>query len=76
MTTDLLVSHFVNNVPLQHPLVVVAPNAEGVKRARNFQLGFQKAFETEVELAIFESKASGSGPADTSSLELLGDPKV
>lgn len=77
VSTDLFVSHFVNNIPLQHPIVVVAPNTEGVKRARNFQLGLQRAYDSDVQLAVFEGKESGTGPVDTSRLELLAKhPKV
>lgn len=78
ITTDHFVSHFAKSVSLQKKVVVVAPNAESVKKARNYQLRFQKAFENEdIQLAIFTSKAdTGSGPYDASSLQLLGNTSV
>jgi ribose-phosphate pyrophosphokinase len=76
VTTDYMINHFINHVHLQTPIVVVSPNAEGMKKARYFQLGFQRAFETDVELAVYEGKESGSGPRDTAHLEMIGDATV
>ena len=76
ITTDFMVNYFVKNIPLQNPIVVVAPNSESVKKARNFQLGFQKWYGKEVKLAAFMSSDTTSGPTDTTSLKLLGDVQV
>lgn len=73
---DHMVTYFVNNVSLEDPITVVTPNAEGARKARLFQLGLQKAFDTEVQLAVFTSRESGSGPTDTNNLEMLGKTKV
>eukprot|EP01035_Chromulina_nebulosa_P018195 gene18195-23856_t len=76
ITTDHMVSHLINNIPLQNPIVVVAPNAECVKKARSFQIGLQKVFKSDVQLAIYTSNESGSGPADISQSKMLGSPRI
>jgi len=59
VTTDYLVKYFVDNIPLQGPIAVIAPNAECVNKARKFQLGFRKAFGTEVSLSFYTSPDFG-----------------
>jgi ribose-phosphate pyrophosphokinase len=44
LSTDHMVDHFLTSVNLQEPVVVVTPNNECVKKARNFQLRLQGAF--------------------------------
>jgi hypothetical protein len=39
-----MVDHFLTSVNLQEPVVVVTPNNECVKKARNFQLRLQGIF--------------------------------
>ena len=41
VSTDHMVDYFVKHVNLQEPIVVVTPNNECVKKARNFQLRLQ-----------------------------------
>lgn len=41
VSTDHMVDYFVQHVNLQEPIVVVTPNNECVKKARNFQLRLQ-----------------------------------
>jgi hypothetical protein len=77
VTTDYLVNYFIKSVPLQAPIVVVAPNSECMKKARKFQLAFQDTFGVDaVKLAAFSTGDTGSGPSDTDTLELLTNPKV
>lgn len=76
VTTDYLVNYFVKNIPLRGPIVVIAPNAECVNKARKFQLGFKKVFGPDVSLSFYSSQEVGSGPCDTSQLALLGNPKI
>lgn len=71
VTTDLMIDYFVKNVKLDNPIVVVSPNAECVKKARKFQLGFRKGYNREVKLASFFHSTTGSGPTDVDKLELL-----
>ena len=75
-STELHVQHFVKSVNLIEPIVVVTPNAECFRKARKMQLGLQKFFSSEVQLAAFFSSDFGSGPTDTSKLELVGNAMV
>lgn len=76
MTSQLLIKYVTDNIPLQSPIVVVTPNAECVKKARNFQVHLKEAFKSDVKLAFFVPSESGTGPADISKLELLGKAQV
>jgi len=71
VTTDLMIEHFVKNIKLENPIVVVSPNAECVKKARKFQFGFRKGYNRDVKLAAFFHSTTGSGPTDLDKLELL-----
>ena len=66
LTHDLLVDYFVKNIRFENKsIIVISPNSECVRKARNFQLGFQNAFPTlEVKMAVFNSDETGSGPTD------------
>lgn len=74
VTTNLLINYFVKNVPLDpERLVIVAPNSECVSKARKFQVGFSKAFNTDVKMATFFSTDTTSGPNNIDKLSLLTD---
>lgn len=103
LSNELMVKHLLSHVDLAKRVVIVAPNAEGFKKARKFQVGLQKAHTLPAaprtvaaapttaastalaaaeaakptrnfQLATFvSSESSGSGPVDTTKLELLGD---
>lgn len=71
ITMDLLVKHFVENVPLQN-VVVVTPNAECFKKARKFQLELEEGIGQQVKLAAFFPQDTGSGPVkNKDAVELL-----
>lgn len=73
LSTDLMIAKMVTLLgDAKGPLVVVTPNAECFKKARKFQRGLQRHSRSEVQLAAFFSADTGSGPTDTSKLELLG----
>jgi ribose-phosphate pyrophosphokinase len=76
MTTDDMVDHFIRHIDLKEPIVVVTPNSECVKKARNFQLRLQKAFSTEVKLVAFFPSEAYSGPTEVDKLELIGKAQV
>ena len=78
LTHDLLVDYFVKNIRFENKsIIVISPNSECVRKARNFQLGFQNAFPTaEVKMAVFNSDETGSGPTDPNKKVLLGHVKV
>lgn len=52
--------------------MVVSPNSESVAKARKFQIGFSKAFKSEVKLAAFFQSESSSGPTNVDKLTILG----
>lgn len=69
ITTDMMINFCIQKFELMHPnsksgsppgLVVVAPNAECVVKARKFQLSFAKHFGTDVKLAVFSHDHSGN----------------
>jgi hypothetical protein len=76
ISEDYLVQYFLKNIPLQAPIVVVAPNSESVKRARNFQLGFQEKYGPNVKMAAFMIENQANALGGHSSHKLLGNPKV
>jgi ribose-phosphate pyrophosphokinase len=79
VTTDLFVDYFTktpNGIKLQEPILVVTPNAEGVKKARVFQRGLQKHFKNEIKVTTFFAADTGSGRADAAKLDLLANTKV
>lgn len=73
LSTNLMIEHFAKRVGLNRRVVVVTPNAECFKKAKKFQAGLQKRSDHQVQLAAFFASDTGSGPTDTSKLELLGD---
>jgi len=73
LSTNLMIDHIAKNVKLADRLVVVAPNAETFKKARKFQAGLQQKLGRTVQLVSFFASDSGSGPTDTTTLELVGD---
>jgi ribose-phosphate pyrophosphokinase len=84
ISLDLLVKHFVdkhkNGEELQGPVVVVTPNAECFKKARKFQLEFQKGIGKEVKLAAYLGTGYKNREEDlastsqlTSNLQLVGN---
>ena len=79
LTHDLLLNYAVKNISFEKTksIIVISPNSECVRKARNFQLGFQQAFpEKDVQIAVFNSMETGSGPADPNKKVLLGHVKV
>jgi len=71
-----MVNHIVSKVKLANRVVVVSPNTEGFKKARKFQTGLHKHLSSSgsiIQLATFISSNTGSGPTDTTKLELLGE---
>ena len=75
VTTAYFVDYLVQTIfpERKHNVVVVAPNAESVKKARNFQVGLQKYLGFDrVKLTAFFSPDTSSGPTDTEKLEMLG----
>jgi hypothetical protein len=76
ISANYLVEYFIKNVPLQGPIVVVAPNSESVKRARNFQLGLQEYFGQDVKMAAFMIENQADSTFGHSTHRLLGNPKV
>lgn len=76
ISTHHLVEYFTKNIALQQPIVVVAPNSESVKRARNFQLGFQDVFGPDVKMAAFMIESQSEATGGHSTHRLVGNPKV
>ena len=77
VTSDLFIDYLATQLPLQGPLLVVAPNAECVKKAKKYAKGLQRYFPTkEIKVAAFLPQDSSSGPTDTKMLALLGNPTV
>jgi ribose-phosphate pyrophosphokinase len=73
VTTSVFVDYFTNKQPLENPIVVVAPNAECIKKAKRLQRGLQKRYTQPVKLAAYiAAESTNSGPTDTTKLELLG----
>jgi ribose-phosphate pyrophosphokinase len=72
MSADAMVDHLRSNADLQDPIVVVTPNSECVKKARNFQLRLQQGSAEEVRLVAFFPQEHGEGTQDPNKLELLG----
>jgi hypothetical protein len=49
-----MMDYVLSEIPLKLPIVVVTPNSECMKKARNFQNSFKKHFNTDdVRLAAF-----------------------
>ena len=79
ISTEYQMDYFIKKVPFQNPVVVVAPNAESVKRARNFQLRFQNELEADVKMATFiieQQQDFSNLSQNTQRHRLLGNPKV
>jgi ribose-phosphate pyrophosphokinase len=73
VTTSVFVDYFTNKQLLENPIVVVAPNAECIKKAKRLQRGLQKRYTQPVKLAAYiAAESTNSGPTDTTKLELLG----
>lgn len=78
-TNDLFIDHILKKVDIKLPLVVVSSNAECVKRAYNYQNSLKSALgkhDDSIRLAAFFSADVGTGRADVSTLELLGNAKI
>ena len=76
MSADVMVDYLRQNAVLNDPIVVVTPNSECVKKARNFQLRLQEESSEEVKLLAFFPIESGEGSQDPSKMELLGKAEV
>lgn len=72
LTTDLFVDHLIKNKVLSDAITVVAPNAEGFKKARNFQNGLRRHYKSVNVLSYFASDSS-SGRSDARELTTLTD---
>ena len=60
VSTDHMVDYFVKHVNLQEPIVVVTPNNECVKKARNFQLRLQGQYYKVIYLLLLSSSLMGN----------------
>jgi ribose-phosphate pyrophosphokinase len=76
MSADVMVDYLRQSAVLNDPIVVIAPNSECVKKARNFQLRLQEGSSEEVKLLAFFPIESGEGSQDPSKMELLGKAEV
>ena len=77
VTNDLFIDYLVKEMPLNEPILVVAPNAECVKKTKKFQVGLQSRLPgKDIKIAAFLPQDSSSGPTDTTKLALLGTPTV
>lgn len=76
MSADAMVDHLRSTTDIQDPIVVVTPNSECVKKARNFQLRLQQGSSEEVRLVAFFPQEHGEGSQDPNKLELLGKVRV
>jgi ribose-phosphate pyrophosphokinase len=78
-SVSLFIDYFKDNVDLQSPVVVVAPNTEYVKKAKKFQAGLKSATGLEsVKYGVFfneEPPSSKSGQLNSATSELLADVK-
>ena len=72
MSTDIMSDYLRQHEDLQDPIVVVTPNSECVKKARNVQLRLQEQAGEEVKLLAFFPIESADGYQDPTKLELLG----
>ena len=53
LTKDLLVDYFVHNIPLNERVVVISPNTECVKKAKNFQVGLKKGLpDSDIQVRV------------------------
>eukprot|EP01038_Epipyxis_sp_PR26KG_P005672 gene5672-7829_t len=76
IANDLFIQHLAANMSLEEPLIIIAPNAECIKKAKKFQKGLQPYFQSVIKLNAFISPNPGSGPVDVNQLQLLGDTDV
>lgn len=73
LTTELFIDHLVSHKVLQEPITVVTPNAEGFKKARNFQQGLQAHYKSPIKCLPYFAADAGSGPSDATQLSTLSD---
>lgn len=72
ITTNQMVRHVASTLSLSSNILVVSPNTECVKKARNFQIGLQKILNNpRVHLAVYNSEFTDSDPYKPSKLRLL-----
>lgn len=76
LSTDLFVHHLTNEMQLNEPVTIVAPNAECYHKARKFQTELQRKLKKEVKFVTYFSVDSGSGPTDATQLKTMGNKKV
>lgn len=69
ISTDLFINYFTHELSLNHPITVVAPNAECFNKARKYQMQLQKHYKKDVKLVAFFSMDTGSGPSDAEQLK-------
>jgi len=62
VTTNLFANYLAHNLQLSAPLVVVAPNAESLQKAKKFQLRLQKSLTKEVATDSSVVKAAPVSP--------------
>lgn len=73
VTTSVFVDYFTNTQPLTSPIVVVAPNAECIKKAKRLQRALGKNYKDQISLAAYiASDSNKNGGTDLARLELLG----
>jgi len=76
-TRELLIDYFVQNIQLKPNVVVISPNTECVKKAKQFQLGLKTAYpDMNVRVAVFDGLEVEAGPSDPNFKILLGDVTV
>jgi ribose-phosphate pyrophosphokinase len=70
-TTSLQMNYLIEHIEFKNPIVIVAPNAECAKKARQCQTMLQKALEVDVKMSTFFQFDTSSGPTDPEKLQLL-----
>jgi ribose-phosphate pyrophosphokinase len=77
LTKELIIDYFAKNIPLSKSVIVISPNTECVKKAKQFQIGLKVALpDSDIQLAVFDSLEIDSGPIDPESKLFLGNVKV
>lgn len=75
LTSDLFIDHLVKNKVLKEPITVVTPNAEGFKKARNFQQALQKHYTQPVKFIPYFAADASTGPCDANELTTFSEVK-
>lgn len=76
VTSDYVINHIANTLPLKGNVIIVAPNAESVKKARNYLVGLQELLGSsinKIEFTAFIASDTSSGPTNPDKLEMMGN---